>query len=343
MRVYCIGETDPYWNLAMEEAALRSCTDGDYLLLWRNAPSVIVGRYQNTVEEIDQNYVRDRGLPVVRRITGGGCVYHDLGNLNYSYITDAGDAEELSIARFTRPVVEALRALGVPAELTGRNDILAGGKKISGCAQVIEGKRILHHGTLLFSASLEDAARALRVHPEKYRSKSTKSVRTRIGNISEVLSGGKIRSVLEFRDYLADCLGSGGEHFFPGAELLAEAGRLAKEKYRSWEWNYGESPPFQYHDKKGFSCGLIELSLSVEEGRIAAVMFRGDFLARRRLSELEERLQGCALRREALSGRLADAPLEEYFGTISAGELAAFLAGVETPETRGGKLNAGNG
>ena len=227
MKILCLESVDPYWNLALEETVLRHRKDDDYLLLWRNDRTVVVGRYQNTLEEIDSGYVRSHGIKVVRRITGGGCVYHDLGNLNYSLITDAQDAETLLIEHFTRPVADALRALGVPAAVSGRNDILAAGKKVSGCAQVIEGGRILHHGTLLFSAQLSDAAGALRAAPDKFQSKSTKSVRSRIGNISSCLRCPAM-DVLEFRDYLAKQLGQGGRRIFLDDELKDMAQELAE-------------------------------------------------------------------------------------------------------------------
>ena len=177
---------NPYYNLAFEEYVLCHRTQGDYLLLWQNDNTIVVGQNQNTEAEINRAFVEQHHINVVRRSTGGGAVYHDLGNLNYSFITDVGD-DGISIRRFTEPVVAALRSLGLNAEASGRNDILVEGRKVSGTAQRLWGDRILHHGTLLFDANADMVAGALQVDPEKFRSKSTKSVRSRIGNIRSFL------------------------------------------------------------------------------------------------------------------------------------------------------------
>ena len=180
------GSTDPAYNLAFEEYVLTHRMDGDYLILWQNDNTVVVGQNQNTAAEINRAFVEEHHINVVRRGTGGGAVYHDLGNLNYSFINDVGD-DGISIRRFTQPVVAALRSLGLNAEASGRNDILVEGRKVSGTAQRVYKTRILHHGTLLFDSDPDMVAGALNVDPEKFRSKGRKSVRSRIGNIRSFL------------------------------------------------------------------------------------------------------------------------------------------------------------
>ena len=231
---------NPYYNLAFEEYVLCHRTQGDYLLLWQNDNTIVVGQNQNTEAEINRAFVEQHHINVVRRSTGGGAVYHDLGNLNYSFITDVGD-DGISIRRFTEPVVAALRSLGLNAEASGRNDILVEGRKVSGTAQRRHGGRILHHGTLLFDANPGMVAGALNVDPEKFRSKSTKSVRSRIGNIRDFLPNDM--ELPAFWAYLKDALSGGG--LTPGALSageLAEVDRLKREKYDTWEWNYSRSP-----------------------------------------------------------------------------------------------------
>ena len=160
------GSLDPHYNLAFEEYVLCNRREGEYLLLWQNDNTIVIGQNQNAEAEINRAFVEEHHINVVRRTTGGGAVYHDLGNLNYSFITDAGDSDQLAMERFTRPVVEALKALGLQAEASGRNDILVEGRKVSGTAQRIVKGRILHHGTLLFDANPSMVAGALRVDPE---------------------------------------------------------------------------------------------------------------------------------------------------------------------------------
>ena len=198
--------TDPYWNLAAEEYLLTSLSEPVFRL-WRNAPSVIVGRYQNAAAEINSEYVRTRGIPVVRRLTGGGAVFHDLGNVNYTFIDRKVEGEDTAamFRRFTAPVISALRSLGVEASLEGRNDLVISGRKFSGNAVCVHGGRVLQHGTLLFSASVADLSGALNTRPEKFIGKSVQSNRSRVTNISEHLPARhRSMSVEEFITYLQD-------------------------------------------------------------------------------------------------------------------------------------------
>ena len=311
---------NPYYNLAFEEYVLCHRTQGDYLLLWQNDNTIVVGQNQNTEAEINRAFVEQHHINVVRRSTGGGAVYHDLGNLNYSFITDAGDKESISIARFTHPVVEALKGLGLQAEASGRNDILVEGRKVSGTAQRLCGNRILHHGTLLFDANPDMVAGALQVDPEKFRSKSTKSVRSRVGNIRSFLPTDM--TLEQFWGYLKSCLCENG---FETGELdkqeLNRIRSLKREKYDTWEWNYGKSPKYDMTNRRRWSGGGLEVRAQIEEGRICALVFYGDFLAMRPLEDITSALEGCLMRREDVAAVLDGFPLNEYFGGISRQEL----------------------
>ena len=314
---------NPYYNLAFEEYVLCHRTQGDYLLLWQNDNTIVVGQNQNTEAEINRAFVEQHHINVVRRSTGGGAVYHDLGNLNYSFITDVGD-DGISIRRFTEPVVAALRSLGLNAEASGRNDILVEGRKVSGTAQRRHGGRILHHGTLLFDANPGMVAGALNVDPEKFRSKSTKSVRSRIGNIRDFLPNDM--ELPAFWAYLKDALSGGG--LTPGAlsaEELAEVDRLKREKYDTWEWNYGRSPKFDVRCKRYWDGGCLEANISIANGVITDVRFFGDFLSVCGLEELVERLKGVAFRPEDVRAVLNDSPVGELFGGITADEVTATI------------------
>lgn len=312
---------NPYYNLAFEEYVLCHRTQGDYLLLWQNDNTIVVGQNQNTEAEINRAFVEQHHINVVRRSTGGGAVYHDLGNLNYSFITDVGD-DGISIRRFTEPVVAALRSLGLNAEASGRNDILVEGRKVSGTAQRRHGGRILHHGTLLFDANPGMVAGALNVDPEKFRSKSTKSVRSRIGNIRDFLPNDM--DLPAFWAYLKDALSGGG--LTPGALSageLAEVDRLKREKYDTWEWNYGRSPKFDVSRRRYWDGGCLEANVSIAGGVITDVRFFGDFLSVCGLEELVERLKGVAFRPEDVRAVLNDSPVGELFGGITADEVTA--------------------
>ena len=314
------GSQDPAFNLAFEEYVLTNRREGAYLLLWQNDNTIVIGQNQNAEAEINRAFVEEHGIHVVRRTTGGGAVYHDLGNLNYSFITDAGDAERLTMERFTVPIVNALRGLGLQAEASGRNDILVEGRKVSGTAQRLAKNRILHHGTLLFDANPGMVAGALQVDPEKFRSKSAKSVRSRIGNIREFLSTDM--DLPAFWEYLKTALA--GDGLVTGAlsaEELERVNDLKRSKYDTWEWTFGRSPKYDMVNKRYWDGGCLEVHAAVEKGLLTDIAFFGDFLSRCPLDGLTEALRGCAFRREDVAAVLEQYPLQDYFGGITENEI----------------------
>ena len=316
--------TDPCFNLSFEEYLLENKREGDILMLWQNANTVVVGLNQNTAQEINSAFVQEHGITVVRRSTGGGAVYHDMGNLNYSFITDLADAENMSIARFSKPVCDALAELGVNAEVSGRNDILVNGKKVSGVAQRIYKGRILHHGTLLFKTDPAMLSGALNVDPTKFSSKSSKSVRTRVGNIKDYLSDDM--SMAEFWTLLRVKLcGDDACACTLTDDELAEVSRNAEEKYRSWDWNYGRSPSFNYCNSSRFPGGLMEVKLMVETGVITAVSFSGDFMAVTDCSAAVNAQTGARYIRADVSAKLRTLDIAPMFGNISEQELLSLI------------------
>lgn len=315
------GSTDPYYNLAFEDYVLTNRREGDYLILWQNDNTIVIGRNQNTEAEINRHVVEERGIRVVRRQTGGGAVYHDLGNLNYSFITDSGELETLSFKQFTEPVVRALRALGADAEASGRNDILISGRKVSGTAQRVLKNRVLHHGTLLYDSDPQAVADALNVDPEKFRDKASKSVRSRIGNIRDYIRDPQM-SLSEFWAYLKTALAE--SQVVPGdlTDVEKEAIRtLRDEKYVTWDWNFGASPAFDMRRKRRFSGGGLEVLAQVDKGYIQALTFYGDFLATEPLEPVTESLVGCAFTKEAVGSILDTCNLKTAFGGITKEEI----------------------
>ncbi len=314
------GLTDPRLNLALEEHVLRrKPVDDDCLLFYVNAPSIIIGRNQNTIEEINPDVVDARGVRVVRRISGGGAVYHDLGNLNFSFITPYVSGRFNRYEHFTGPVIEVLRSLGVPAELGGRNDIVAGGRKISGNAQFASAGRMFSHGTLLVDSHLDDVTDALRPRPGKVESKGMKSIRSRVANISEFTAAPL--TVEGLRDRILERLfGTADRARLPLLELddadWAAVRELAERKYGTWEWNFGENPASNVQRSRRFPAGEVDLRLDVRKGRIAGIRFFGDFQGREELAGLEARLLGLPYEREALLAALEDVDLREYFGEV---------------------------
>lgn len=309
------GSTDPAYNLAFEEYVQTHRRNGNYLILWQNKNAVIIGRNQNAEEEINAAFVKMHDIKVIRRNTGGGAVYHDMGNLNYSFITDAGDIAQRSAQLFTAPVVGALRALGMDAEASGRNDILISGRKVSGTAQHIIQGRILHHGTLLFESNPEMIAGALNPDPTKFQSKSVKSVRSRVGNIRSFLLSDM--TLQAFWNYLKTALSADG--IVPASltdDELAEIQKLKAEKYDTWDWNFGRSPKFQRKAKNRYAGGALEIHLSVADGYIQDIRIVGDFLSLTPIEPLEDALKACAYQEAAVAAVLDRFNLQQMLGGI---------------------------
>ncbi|PYI57129.1 lipoate--protein ligase [Paenibacillus flagellatus] len=313
------GITDPALNLALEEYALKTFpADEDYLLFYINEPSIIIGKNQNTIEEINAAYVKDNGIHVVRRLSGGGAVYHDLGNLNFSFITNDDGKSFHNYRKFTEPVVRALRKLGVEAELTGRNDIQVGERKISGNAQYSTKGRMFSHGTLMFDSEIDNVVSALNVNLAKIQSKGVKSIRSRVANISEFLR--EPMTIGQFRTALLESIFGGNdvpEYKLSDADWEAVR-KLADERYRSWDWNYGRSPSFNVQKTKRIEgAGTYDVRLNVEGGKIAGAAVYGDFFGVGDAREFADKLVGVKYDEASLRDALEGVDLSYYFGAVT--------------------------
>ena len=325
MKFFVDPETDPAYNLALEELLAAEYGD-EFFMFWRNGPSIIVGRNQNTLAEIDADAVRRLGVAVVRRTTGGGAVYHDLGNINDTIARNGRFADAASCAESARPVVAALGRLGIAAEFSGRNDILVGSRKVSGSARRVLERRTLFHGTMLFDVDLEVLGKVLRPDPEKIRAKGVRSVRSRVMNLRELLPAW---SVEEFRARFTEALRAelgGPPPEEPPAEFRKRARDLADARYRTWEWNFGSPYPYDFRKRGRFAGGTVEVAVRIENDRIAAVRFTGDFFGDRPAEELAGKLTGCPFRPEAVAERLRGAGVGKYMLGVADDELASLFS-----------------
>lgn len=329
MRIIINENTDPFFNLASEQYLLDSDIDSAFVL-WRNAPAVIIGTNQNAYAEINLDFVEQNGIKVVRRLTGGGAVFHDLGNLNYTFVTPHKENSDIDFARFCNPVIDFLKSLGCDASLSGRNDIIVSEKKVSGSAQTVRNGKTMHHGTLLFSSDLSHIALSLNVNKDKLKAKGIKSVSSRVGNIIDFVSEKySTMDVNEFKKCLADYITSHSEFecaLEPFSEREIEAIRkLADEKYSSWEWNFGRSKSFEKVVSKRFGFGIVEISYTLDGGEISALSINGDFFGKKEITELASLLIGARFEREELQLVLSGADVGEYISGATCDDLVMLL------------------
>lgn len=317
------GITDPRINLAIEEYALKNLDiNQTYLLFYINEPSIIIGKNQNTIEEINTDYVEKNGIHVVRRLSGGGAVYHDLGNLNFSFITKDDGESFHNFRKFTEPVIQALKNLGVNAELSGRNDIEAEGRKISGNAQFSTKGRMFSHGTLLFNSEMEHVVSALKVRKDKIESKGIKSIRSRVANISDLMVE-KI-TIEEFRSLLLQFIFE-GEKEIPEYVLTEDdwekIHQLSQERYQNWDWNYGKSPKFNLQRTHRFPVGQIDVRLEVNKGLIEHCKIYGDFFGVGDVQEIETLLENIRYEKREIENALTAIDMAYYFGNVTKQEI----------------------
>jgi len=314
--------TDPHFNIATEEYVLKN-VDEDSFMLWRNSPSIIVGKHQNTLAEINVDYVKRNNLPVVRRLSGGGAVFHDLGNLNFTFVK-TGDPESLiDFRRFTEPMLDVLRSMEIDAKFEGRNDLTIGGKKFSGNAEHIWKNRVLHHGTLLFSSHMPDLSAALNADPLKFSDKAVKSVRSRVTNISNHLKAPM--DVQQFAELILNHI----IFKYPDARLTelskddhSSIDELVRVKYGTWDWNFGYSPNYNFRKLlRTQKSGTIETNLDVHNGTIMLIRFFGDYFGKYDSEEIEASLTGVPHNEAEVRKALEPFNIDDYFSGLEKDEL----------------------
>lgn len=275
--MFCITlePNDPYFNLAIEEILLKNRNE-EYFILGINSPSVIIGKHQTPHREINTRFVTEQRIPVIRRITGGGTVFHDMGNLNFTFIKQSEPGKQVDFRRYTKPVIDFLASKGVDAIFEGKNDLKVKGLKISGNAEHVHRNRVLHHGTLLFSTSLDQLRNSLRKDTSHYSSRAVESNPSSVTNINDSLP--EFKDIFEFRsgmmDYFLKNLSDVREYKLSETDI-AEAEILAKTKYKTWEWNWAYGPEYHFNNEFEFSGEKVTCRLFVREGTIRDIVLEG--------------------------------------------------------------------
>lgn len=314
MQYIALTSTDPCYNMAFEYWALRNLPKGEsYFYLWRNRPSVIIGENQNPYTEVNLKFLSDNGITLARRTTGGGAVYHDLRNLNYSFI-----GEEVSV----EPIVQMLRSLGVPAERTGRNDIFVEGRKVSGYARRFECDRWLVHGTLLYDVDLDTLRKALDTPYGKLSRKGVKSVKSAVANLRDYLP--QISGVDEFRGRILDYFAPMDEYVLNDSQSV-RIEELNAYKFSSAQWIYGRFPEESLTREKHLACGTVQACVDLSDGKISSILFRGDFIGAKDTGPLSESLRGVQYSPEAVRHVLEKERVEDYFDSVSLDQLVSLI------------------
>lgn len=325
--------TDPAINLAIEYHLLNNVIlDEPILLFYINEPSIIIGRNQNTIEEINTEYVEKQNIHIVRRFSGGGAVYHDFGVFCFCFITkDDGDSFR-DFGKFTEPIIESLHKMGVEgAKLEGRNDLLINGQKFSGNAMYSKNGRMTAHGTIMFDSDIEEVVNALKVRKDKIESKGIKSIRSRVTNIKPYLSDDyQFLSTKEFRDRLLLNIfdvtrAEDVKEYKLTDQDWKQIEELSKKYFSNWDWNYGKSPKFELVRRHRFSIGSVEFKMNVDKGLIQDIRIFGDFFGLGDISDVEEKLAGVKYDISSINEALDEINIKKYFGNITKEELVHLI------------------
>lgn len=309
MRFLELPGNSPFLNLALEETLLSELLPQDegIFLLWQNKPSIIIGRHQSVAEVVNLEIAFNEKIPIIRRMSGGGAVYHDKGNLNFSFIVNANIKQ--NFGDFLRPICQALDDFGIHASISGRNDIEVDGRKISGSSQYVLGNKLLHHGTLLFNVDIKKMSLLLRSDPGKLASRGVASIEARIGNLVELAPTPIALAALKAS--LACRCANATAHL--SRSILEKGIALTKEKYGNPAWNYGKSPHFDMERKKRFSWGEIIIRLALDGNRISNCEIRGDFFNAKPISDIENRMKGLNFTQKAMLELAKNLEMKNYF------------------------------
>lgn len=325
MRYLRNNHTDPYFNMAFDEYCLEQLTiDEPVFFLWQNRPSVIMGANQEVHTEVNLDYLKENNISLVRRVTGGGAVYHDLGNLNYTIVGSSDDLER-DYPEYTRYMLQALQKLGVQATMSGRNDILVEGRKVSGFAKRVCKNRLMIHGTLMFDVDIDRLTQALCPPASKLQSKGIASVRSRVANLSEYLP--EITDISTFKQKLESILSNNytDQEWVLSQEDIQNIEQLAHDKFEKWEWIYGHSPRATLNFSKRLACGTVHIHLNIAENRINSCQFGGDFIGNLPTNELEKALTSLPYDRDAIYKVLTQKDVSRYFDGVTAIELLQLI------------------
>ena len=317
------NSTDPHFNMAFDEFCLEQLkADEPVFYLWQNRPSVIIGLNQSAYAEVNLPYLREKGIVLARRVTGGGAVYHDLQNLNYTITGRIRDLET-DYPAYVDTMARALRQLGVPAEVSGRNDILVEGRKCSGYAKRVSKDRLMIHGTLMYDVDIDTLTRVLDTPGSKLSAAGVSSVRSRVANLKAYLP--QFDGIHAFQAALQAILAGNDGEIVLCETQIAQIEADADKKYRTWEWIYGHSPVAAFQVRRKFACGNVEAAFSLKAGCIDGLRFSGDFLGNLPPDRIADALQGCRYTREAIADTLSKEPVENCFDRLSVAELADLL------------------
>ncbi|MEG3825865.1 lipoate--protein ligase [Mesomycoplasma ovipneumoniae] len=331
MKIYTTKKTSPFYTLVCEELILKDDQNQDDILyFYQHNNAIIIGKNQNIYEEIKLEEVEKQRIEIYRRLSGGGAVYHDLGNINFSFITKK---QNHSYQKFLTPIIEFFKSFGLDAEFKGRNDLIVNGAKVSGNAQIIYKDRIVHHGTILFNANLAKLGQVLKPNRLKIESKGIKSIRQRVTNIlheieEQIEDSEFISRLITFFENKYQTKAQDVETYFQDAMAFQKDFQEVQTLRQSREWVFGSNPYFSYENIARTSGGTLRVLANIEKNHIVKIKFEGDFLSQRSVEDIQEILENKEFTRSIIESQLLQITnLDEYFGAIPLNEILDTIFG----------------
>lgn len=324
MKYIVNNSNDPAYNIALEAYAFKELMDIDEIfILWINEPAIIIGKHQNAIQEINKEYTDEHGIHVVRRLSGGGAVYHDLNNLNYTIISNKSEEGAFDFKTFSKPVIDTLSTLGVEANFTGRNDLEIDGKKICGNAQAYAKGRMMHHGCLLFDVDMTVLGQALKVSKDKIESKGVKSVRARVTNINNELP--EKMTVLDFKEAILNQMKKeypDMDEYVLSEDELARIQEIRDRQFATWDWTFGATPEYTVERSVRYPAGKITSYIKTEKSVIESIKIYGDFFGIGDVSDIEQLLIGTRYEYLDVLEKLKTVDTTHYFSRMTTEEVA---------------------
>lgn len=322
MRILISDSNDPFYNISLEEYLIKTMKEDDIFLLYINSSSVIIGKNQDPHSEVNIKYAKENEIDIVRRMSGGGAVYHDLGNLNYSFILQGKENEIYDFKKFSAPIVNALRKNKINVKFSGRNDLLVDGQKISGSAQFTHNGNLLHHGTILFNTDFSKINFILTPNKDKNKSKGVKSVKSRITNLCDHSSLKDMGSLIDI--FKKEIL---GDELILNENQVYDVIKMSIDKRKEIDFILNLNESFENKSIKYIpGMGSIQINSNIIDGKISKIRIYGEYFSKGEVSDIEKYFIGVEYTEQAIFDAVDNLEdIDKYFHKLSKEKLRELI------------------